>query len=71
MSSAALLTDDVMAADIGHGMVLSGAFGGIDELNTWLQNNLSTQPGDPESGAPAPANHSGPLLNDLDFKTKP
>lgn len=53
------------------GMVMSGAFGGIDELNTWLQNNLSTQAGDPESGAPAPANPSGPLLNDLDFKTKP
>jgi hypothetical protein len=52
-------------------MVMSGAFGGIDELNTWLQNNLSTQAGDPESGAPAPANPSGPLLNDLDFKTKP
>jgi len=59
-----------MAWHLGD-MVLDGAFGSVDELNLWLKNNLGTQPGDPESGAPPAVNPNGPLLNDLDFKTKP
>ncbi len=58
-----------MAWHLGD-MVMNGAFGSVDDLNTWLKNNLGTHASDPESGAPPPANPSGPLLNDLDFKTK-
>jgi hypothetical protein len=52
-------------------LVSQYAFASVDQLNTWLTNNLGTHASDPESLAPAPANPAGPWLNDRDYKTNP